>query len=467
MAIKRFVAETWDEALRQLRAEFGDSAVILHTKTYKDGGVLGLSRRSVVEITASDDEAMARTPGPTAASALAGIEEIPADTRQNYSRLLEKAYQIAASREQSAAGASVPPTNGSAKRNGSNSSPDNGNGTGRSTVRVAPSVPGGKVTTSSGLFRTANGGNGGGNGGGHQDSQRIESLLHDVSELKALVARLASNPTSDLPPGATPAVDELHQRLSVTELSRETIQKVIAGVIRSLSGTQLDDPQVVVEAAVKVVSDMIPVAPAPPIGGGGTRVIAMIGPTGVGKTTTLSKLAANLMIRDRVRVGFITIDTYRLGATEQLRTLANVLDVPMRVVMSPGEMRTAVREMSGLEVVFIDTAGRSHRDRLRMNELKTFLDAGAPDEVHLCMSATTHPGHMLSVLDHFGSLTFDRMILTKLDEAVAYGPAIDIILRANRALSYTTTGQNIPDDIELASGERLARLLLGIDSIEL
>jgi len=141
--------------------------------------------------------------------------------------------------------------------------------------------------------------------------------------------------------------------------------------------------------------------------------------------------------------------------------------VPMRVVMSPSEMRTAVREMSGLEVVFIDTAGRSHRDRLRMNELKTFLDSASPDEIHLCMSATTHPGHMLNVLDHFGALTFDRLILTKLDEAVTYGPAIDIVLRAKRALSYTTTGQNIPDDIERASGERLARLLLGIDSLEL
>ena len=101
-----------------------------------------------------------------------------------------------------------------------------------------------------------------------------------------------------------------------------------------------------------------------------------------------------------------------------------------------------------------------------MNELKTFLDAAAPQEVHLCVSATTHPRHLESVLDHFGSLAVDRLVLTKLDEAASFGPAFDVVKSAGLPLSYLTVGQDIPDDIERANGMRLARLMLGRESIE-
>ena len=117
------------------------------------------------------------------------------------------------------------------------------------------------------------------------------------------------------------------------------------------------------------------------------RVVALVGPTGVGKTTTIAKLAANYRLREKRRVGLITVDTYRVAAVEQLRTYADIIDLPMEVVATPREMREAVARMSHLDLVLMDTAGRSPRDEVRIQELKSMLSEAEPDEVHLVLSS--------------------------------------------------------------------------------
>lgn len=470
MAIKRFTAETWEEALRMVRAEFGDDAVILHSKTYKDGGLLGVGSRPVFEITATNDTQLAQQKLNTAKD----LSKTPltAQAKQDYGQLLEKAYAIASARAEEggrmATGA------------GNNPAPAPREQTQRVPIMAMAGGPeerglaqgaGGPAGSRGGggddSRSTSSGLSTGGQrpGGGSADKQRIDALMHDVSELKELVARLVTGNQGASVVEGSAAMQALFQRLLDNDVSIERAREVITNVNRRLTGNDLDSPAALREAAQASIAEMVPIAGPLKLGANKTSVISLIGPTGVGKTTTLSKLAANLLIKDRYRVGFITIDTYRLGAAEQLRTLANVLDVPMKVVMSPSEMRTTIREMDQLEVIFIDTAGRSHRDRLKMNELKTFLDAAAPDETHLCLAATTHPSHMLSALDHFGSLSVDKVILTKLDEAATYGPVLDVISSAGKPISYFTTGQDIPDDIELADARRLARLVLGADSM--
>ncbi len=193
----------------------------------------------------------------------------------------------------------------------------------------------------------------------------------------------------------------------------------------------------------------------------GPHVVALIGPTGVGKTTTIAKLAANLKLREKSRVGLITIDTYRIAAIDQLKKYADILDSRLRVVASPEDMRDAVASMNDCEFILIDTAGRSPNDSMKLSELKTFLAAAQPDEVHLVTSTTSNQAAIELALTKFGDLNVNKLIFTKLDEAAKVGAVLNILTKVNKPLSYITTGQDVPDDIEVAQGRRLAQLILG------
>ena len=152
-------------------------------------------------------------------------------------------------------------------------------------------------------------------------------------------------------------------------------------------------PAAIRERLTQKLEQMLPAnlngAVARPTTGSGCRSICLIGPTGVGKTTTIAKLAAAFKLRQKQKVGLITIDTYRIAAVDQLRTYANIIGVPLKVVLSPAELVSAMKEMSDCDVILIDTAGRSHADQLKLNELAQFIAAAKPTEVHLVLSSTT------------------------------------------------------------------------------
>jgi flagellar biosynthesis protein FlhF len=160
-------------------------------------------------------------------------------------------------------------------------------------------------------------------------------------------------------------------------------------------------------------------------------------------------------------VGLITIDTYRIAAIDQLKKYADILGSPLRVVSSPEDMRNAVASMSDCEFILIDTAGRSPNDTMKLSELKTFLAAASPDEVHLVTSTTSNQATIELALTKFGELNVSKLIFTKLDEAAKVGAVLNILSKVNKPLSYITTGQDVPDDIEVAQGRRLAQLILG------
>jgi flagellar biosynthesis protein FlhF len=190
------------------------------------------------------------------------------------------------------------------------------------------------------------------------------------------------------------------------------------------------------------------------------RIIALIGPTGVGKTTTVAKLAAQFKLRQGKSVGLITIDTYRIGAVDQLRTYAEIISVPLKVVLTPKELRRAVEEFADKDVVLIDTAGRNQGDTLRMNELRQFLEAVRPDETHLVISTTAGQRNATAVIEKFSAFKVDRVILTKLDEAVSFGMVLGVLERTRQKLSYVTAGQDVPDDIEPGQSRKLAELIV-------
>jgi len=203
------------------------------------------------------------------------------------------------------------------------------------------------------------------------------------------------------------------------------------------------------------------IQPAP----GQRKVVALVGPTGVGKTTTIAKLAANFRIRDGIKMGLVTVDTYRIAAVEQLRTYAEIIDLPMKVVTSPLEMRRALDELVGLDLVLIDTAGRSPRDELKIQELKSLLAEAQVDEVHLVMSMTASLRSLQATAENFSVANTTSMILTKLDEAAGMGALLSVSRNVPLPVSYLTTGQDVPDDIEPADATRVARLILGQDRL--
>jgi flagellar biosynthesis protein FlhF len=258
---------------------------------------------------------------------------------------------------------------------------------------------------------------------------------------------------------------DIYTQLIDADIDDDLARELICNLRKNCTPEQLHDSagsrallSAMVEADVKI---------APPIQTevGRRRVVALVGPTGVGKTTTIAKLAANFRLRDGIKMGLVTVDTYRIAAVEQLRTYAEIIDLPMKVVTSPQEMRRALDELSDLDLILIDTAGRSPRDELKIQELKSLLNEANVDEVHLVMSLTASVRSIKMTCDQFSSVNPTSLILTKLDEAAGAGSLLSVSRQVNLPFSYLTTGQDVPEDIEPANARRVARLVLGEDRL--
>jgi flagellar biosynthesis protein FlhF len=193
---------------------------------------------------------------------------------------------------------------------------------------------------------------------------------------------------------------------------------------------------------------------------GRPMIVALVGPTGVGKTTTVAKLAAHFRLQEQKSVALITADTFRIAAALQLRTYAEILDVPMEVVTGGGDMARAVDSLRHHDLILIDTAGVSPRDAHRLAELEAILADAKPDETLLVLSCLTNTAGMQAAADALADLRPTGLIFTRLDEAAKVGPMIDYLSASKLPVSYLTTGQDVPEQIEPATAERLVELVL-------
>lgn len=196
----------------------------------------------------------------------------------------------------------------------------------------------------------------------------------------------------------------------------------------------------------------------------GPKVVFFIGPTGVGKTTTIAKIASKFSVEGGKKVALLTADTYRIAAAEQLRTYANILEVPFRVIYSTEEVEQALKDFKDYDFMMVDTAGHSHQNEAQKETMNSFIhsvDTLAEKEVFLVLSATTKYRDLISIANTYSAMTEYKLIFTKLDETTTLGNLLNIKLHTGAALSYVTCGQNVPDDIENFNPQKTVKQLLG------
>jgi len=557
MGLKTYQSYSMAEALAAVKRDLGAGAVILNTRSFKRGGLFGLGRRTVFEVTATTSEGarsalnqkkegaagsrsrralLAYAAGRKSGGEGAGVngdagatEQDRIKTRRLAQSLLEQQRRRELEAAQPLTGGDEALTSGdegSARSRGGAAGgeasagcqqsvvlerPNGASGAGRDCRSVqlpvaqrfvlrregaetgwggpggaakakAPSGPGGDgaaVGSTAGSTREEAGGRAlaalyadVGSGGGPEasgecgegDGQVVRDELSAIRQMVGEVLQRQARSSGVSTPTMPKKLFDMYLRLIGQEVSEELADRIVNDVRDELSALELEDEATVREAVVQHMSDYIPVAEeavATGSGDGRPLTIALIGPTGVGKTTTLAKLAASFKLRHHRKVGVITADTYRIAAVDQLRTYANIIGLPLRVALTPREMRQSVEALSECEVILIDTAGRSQHDAGRLEELRGFLEAARPHETHLVLSSTASEKVLLGEAEAFSEVGVDKVILTKLDEAVSFGMVVSALRQIGRELSFFTTGQEVPDQIEVSRPRRLAELVLG------
>lgn len=194
--------------------------------------------------------------------------------------------------------------------------------------------------------------------------------------------------------------------------------------------------------------------------------ISLVGPTGVGKTTTIAKLAAVQVFQQRQKVGLLTTDTFRIAAVEQLKTYASILNIPLEVVANANELKNAMEALKGCQLIFMDSAGRNYLEEEYIEEINQYLRYDAPQENYLVLSMTTRWRDMRKIVDQMKSVPIDKLILTKWDETSCYGVALNMVYHYPYPLSYVSLGQGVPQDIMLADPLFMAKKILGVDEYE-
>ncbi len=435
MNAKTYKAETMGEALAEIKRDLGRDAVILHTRNVRRGGLLGfIGGKLMWEVTATPHM---RLPARTPQGKYLKTERLPIDFSPIFApppKIARPAPTFTPPPQSAAPAATFAPVPMVAAP-APVFAPEPG------IAYPAPSVPPSPAPSTQGDITT------------------------ELTEIRGMVQMLVSRGTQHK--GSDVAIEllELHEELVRRDVDRDLATELMKQLQGVVARDELTNKRLVREKLIDLISQSLPVvgSDGPSKRQGEARVIALIGPTGVGKTTTIAKLAAEFKLKQNKRVGLITVDTYRIAAVDQLRTYAEIIQVPIHAVLTGGELHQGIHAMNDLDVIIIDTAGRSPNDQMHLNQLRDFLTAAAPDEIHLVVSANANLKCTNNTLERFVPLGADRIIISKIDEAETFGMILTVG-RSRIPLSYVTTGQDVPDDIAVPDAGRLARWIVGEES---
>ena len=418
MRIKVFKARTTKEAMERVKSELGLDAVILHTKRYRKGSFLGYKGKEMVEVTAAVEDMPKRR-----------IKETPLPKKivEEQERFVPKNVLNRYKTD-----ASLPNRQDEPQEvlNGQNKEKrvikaDDQKMQFVDTVKEDPK------------------------------EKKIEQLQQELSQMKLMLEKvMVANSTS----GSN--VVSLKQALLEQEVNEDIIEDIV-GKTHDLS-ILLDKQNPETESYLSgYLEEELSICPEGiEIPADQTKIVALIGATGVGKTTTVAKIAAKFVLEKGLSVALITADTYRISAVEQLKTYSDIIGLPLEIVYSPAELKTAVDKHRDKQLILIDTAGRSQHNEFQINELKEFLAVDPLIEKHLVLSATTKYRDAVDIIKKFSPCFPDRVLFTKTDETSSIGLIINLAQQYSIKLSYLTNGQSVPDDIIPAEPKSLAEMLL-------
>lgn len=481
MKVKRYVVDDLPEAVQLIRNELGSDAVILGTKEIRQGGFLGMFRKRRVEVIAAvDDAALARTnasprlSGTPRLSSAARAHGLPAAAGTGGSGGSESGWTSPASepaepaervaplppqavRERYArqplppartgeAGATARPSGGGAPANTAATGPAGGWPNGGEAVRPSAAIGVAAAGPASATAAAA-----------AEPAASGDELLRELRAVKDMVVRMARQQTfGNLPE----PIARWSRRLAEQGVEPALVERFAEEMGQRLGRNREAADDNGYATAREILLEWL----APSAGKGispDTRIVRLVGPTGVGKTTTLAKLAAEQTLTYRRSVGFITADTYRIAAVDQLRTYADILDVPLEVVFSPSELIRAYNRLADRDLLLMDTAGRNYRNELYVSEVNSLLSAGERARTYLVLSMTHKYADMRLVASHFAKYGVDSLLLTKFDETDSYGAVLNLVQEFGFEISYITCGQTVPDDIRVFDPEELVRKMLG------
>lgn len=289
----------------------------------------------------------------------------------------------------------------------------------------------------------------------------LACLKTDVASLKEMLKRLlAGEQNTEDTVQENSVMEEWKNHFSIHDLDEVLLAGIFEEIKESLSGEVHITKDIAAMILEKKVRSFFRIAPEKQ-----ERCQVFLGPTGVGKTTTMAKIAARYAFFYKEKVGLITIDHYRIGAIEQLRTYSEILDLPLEVIMSPRDIVPAMRSLEHCDRILVDTAGRGTRNSVQIGELANYIRHFEEAEKFLVVSATTKKGDLRLTAENFRRLDYNRLIYTKLDETDSFGIFVNGSHYAGVPVVYITNGQNVPDDLELANPDKFCSLLMGAETV--